>query len=178
VLNEHLNSLKLNIFMNTLKLYGVLILGLIGLLLTSCGKDPIKNGASVTLLNTLETQAVAGYDTETNFGDAATEEVSDDIEFPAFLGIYNIDVSDSQIEFSMSAEGIANEFISGLFRTLEADTYDRYYFTFDDEQRFESATSNNEFVNVSVTNGTMIKVEIGEGFEFGADTIFTVTLEK
>jgi len=164
--------------MNTLKLSSVLILGLIALLLTSCGKDPIKEGTSVTVQNTLESLVVPGYETETNFGDPTTKEVGSDIEFPAFVGIYDIDLSDSQIEFSMSNTAVNDAFVSGLFRTIEAGTYDRYYFTFDDEQKFKSATSSSEFVNVSVTNGTEVKVEVGPGFVFGADSAFTLTLEK
>ncbi len=162
--------------MNFLRLS--LVLGLIGLLLTSCSKDPIKDGTSVTLQNTIEAAVIPGFETETNFGDAATADVGDDVEFPAFVGIYDIDIDDSQINFSMSTAGVDNPDIAGLFRTIEAGTFDRYYFTFADEQKFESATSSSEFVNVSVTDGTEVKVEVGEGFVFGADSAFTITLEK
>lgn len=146
--------------------------------MTSCGKDPIKDGASVTVQNTLESLIVPSFETETNFGAPATADVGDDVEFAAFVGIYDIDVSDSQIEFSMSDAAVADSTISGLFRTIEDGTFDRYYFTFDEEQKFESATSSSEFVDVSVTGDTEVKVEVGSGFVFGENAAFTLTLDK
>jgi len=110
--------------------------------------------------------------------DAATKTVSDEIEFAAFVGIYDIDVDDSSITFSMSDTAKENADIAALFRTIEEGTFDRYYFTFDEAQNFESVETDNENVSASVVSDKEIKVEVGPGFVFGTDSRFVVTLKK
>ncbi len=85
--------------MNLIKFSNILTVGLIALLFSSCGDDTINNplvdDISVTLQNTLESKVVSGFETETNFKDPATNLVSEEVEFPAFVDIYDIDVDDS-----------------------------------------------------------------------------------
>lgn len=164
--------------MNLFKFSNILSVALIALLFTSCGKDPITKDASVTLQNTLEKPDFPGFETEANFGDPATKTVSDDVEFAAFVGIYDIDIDDSSITFSMSDAAKENADISALFRTIEEGTFDRYYFTFDEAQNFESVETDDTNVTASVVSDKEIKVEVGPGFVFGTDSQFTVSLKK
>jgi len=163
---------------NLFKFSNILTVALIALLFTSCSKDPITKDVSVTLKNTLEKPDFPGFETEADFGEAATKMVSDEVEFAAFVGIYDIDVDESSITFSMSDAAKANEMISGLFRTIEEGTFDRYYFTFDEAQKFETVETDDANVTASVVSDKEIKVEVGAGFVFDADSRFVITLKK
>lgn len=169
---------KKNYLVNLFKFSNILTVGLIALLFTSCGKDPITKDASVTLQNTLEKPGLPGFETEANFGDPVTKTVSDEVEFATFVGIYDVDVDDSSITFSMSDAAKTNEEIVALFRTIEEGTFDRYYFTFDEAQNFESVETDNSNVTASVVSDKELKVEVGPGFVFGEDSRFIVTLKK
>lgn len=171
--------------------YTVLLLTCLALFATSCKKEPIKAGTDVTVTNTLQIAAdpsmggTGGVETpvETILGvpDGTfilTSEIGDGIEFDDYLsGLYDIDLSEEAITFTLVAD--ANDPIySGFFRTIEAGTFDRYYFKFAEDQKIASGSSNNSSVALNVISDDEVMVEISEGFSFNPGTTFTVSLEK
>ena len=181
--------------MKSLNLLIVLSIFLVGALFTSCNDDddettPITLGSSVTVTNTLQTAAApsdggtGGVETpiETIFGQsanalAATETISTAKEFPAYLnGLYDIDLDEDEITFTLVAT--ANDpTYSMFFRTLEAGTFDRYYFKFDEDQNINSGSSSSSSVRLNVVSNNEVYVEIGEGFNFNPNETFTITLD-
>lgn len=179
--------------MKSLNLLIALGIFLIGALFTSCSDDdetPITLGTNVTVTNTLETAAdpsvggTGGVETpiETIFGLeanalAATATLSTAKEFPAYLaGLYDIDLDEDEITFTLVAAADDPTY-SSFFRTLEAGTYDRYYFKFDEDQNISSGSSNSNFVSLNVVSDNEVYVEIGEGFNFQPNETFTITLD-
>ena len=171
--------------------YSILLLSAIALFLTSCSKDLIEPGVEVTVTNTLQIAAdpssggtggvetpvetILGVPTGT-FVQSAT--VGDGIEFDDYLsGLYDIDLSSETITFTLVAA--ANDPIySGFFRTIEAGTFDRYYFKFAEDHRIASASSNNPSTSLEVLSDNEVVVVITEGFDFNPGSNFTLTLEK
>ncbi len=184
--------------MKTLNLKTLLLAFAFGtFVLSSCSDDdevkinPITLGTEVTVTNTLQTAAdpslggTGGTELpiETIFGLAenalaGTATVSDSIEFSAFLmGLYDINISENSIQYTLVAAA-DDPIYSGFFRTLEAGTYDRYYFNFDAAQNITGFTSSNSSVTLNVISATKIAVEIGEGFDFNPGATFTITLKN
>ena len=178
--------------MKLLKLNTLLITLLLSTLaLTSCSDDddnnptqPIKLGSKVTVTNTFQSSAFTS-DTELAIESlfmmdagtlAATSTIEDAVEFPAYLlNLYDIDIDENIISFNVVAE--ANDPTYGdLFRVLEANTYDRYYFTFEDAQNVKSFTSSNASVNLRIDSPNVLVVEIGEGYDLNPNQSFTITL--
>ena len=161
------------------------------LLLSSCNKDSIIPGSSVTVTNTLELAAepanggTGGVETpvETILGVPAgtfvlTAEVGDGIEFDDYLsGLYDIDLSENAVTFTLVAQA-DDPIYSGFFRTIEAGTFDRYYFRFDQDQKIKSFSSNNSSVTLNTIADNEFMVQISEGFSFNPGTTFTITLQK
>ena len=152
---------------------------------TACSDDAaISSGAEVTVTNTFQATAQTS-DVETTIEDvfqmpagslAATAIVADAVEFPAYLlGLYDIDIDENSISFEVVAQA-GDPTYGDLFRTLEADTKDRYYLTFDEPQNVRSFSSNNASVNLRIDSDSIIVIEIGEGFDFNPGTTFTITL--
>ena len=160
--------------------------------LTSCSDDddnnsvtsPIALGSTVTVTNTFQSTAFTN-DVELAIEDlfmmdagalASTATVTDDVEFSAYLlGLYDINISGNSITFEVVAE--ANDPTYGdLFRVLEADTFDRYYFTFNEAQNVNGFTSSNANVNLRIDSANVLVIEIGEGYDFNPDQSFTITL--
>ncbi|GAA0724796.1 hypothetical protein GCM10009430_29590 [Aquimarina litoralis] len=156
----------------------------------SCDSDddnnapPINTGVSVTVANTFQSATITSG-VETAIEDLfmqpagsleATANISDATEFPAYLlGLYDIDIDQNSISFELVAE--ANDPNYGpLFRTLEPDTFDRYYLTFDEAQNVKGFSSSNSSVNLRIDANNILVVEIGEGFEFQPGASFTITL--
>lgn len=162
---------------------------LLSITVYSCSDDdsssePIVRGSSVTATNTFQSTAFT-QDAELAIEDlfqapagslAATAIVSKDIEFPAYLlNLYDIDIDNNTINFTVVAE--ANDPNYGpLFRVLEADTFDRYYLTFDKAQDVTGFTSSNSSVNLRIDSDKVLVVEIGEGYDFKPGQNFTITL--
>ncbi len=159
--------------------------------LTSCDNDddgdatPIISGSGVTVTNTF--QSIAFTDgAELAIEDlfqmpagslAASADVSEGIEFPAYLlGLYDIDIDENNISFEVVAQE-GDETYGDLFRTLEAGTVDRYYLTFNSDQNVSSATTNNSSVNLRIDSDRVLVVEIGEGFNFNPGTTFEISLD-
>ena len=174
-------------------IYFVLGLMTMSALFLSCVREtvvpPIQLDAQVTVNNTLQTAAdpsmggTGGVETpiETIFGlPAGTFELSttvkNGVEFAGYLdGLYDIDLSENQIVYTLVAPPTHPTY-SNFYRTIEASTFDRYYFVFAEPHNIESATSNNSSVNLNIRSATEIVVEIGEGFDFNPGTTFTIDL--
>jgi len=150
--------------------------------MSSCSKDeetvnPIEYGAEVTIRNTFQSAFL--NIPEIPYGDTLTSIVKSEVEFPAYLGFYKIDLGNSTIKFELLAEAANNPNIAALFRVIEAGTYDRYYITFDKAQNFKTISTNNASVKASIISNKEIKIEIGEGYNFTpGNALFTVTLTK
>ncbi len=153
--------------------------------LTSCNKDDIKPGSSVTVTNTFQSTAFTN-DAELAIEDlfsvpagslAATATVSDAVEFPAYLlNLYDIDIAENSISFKVVAQE-GDETYGDLFRELEAGTTDRYYLTFDEKQKIDGFTSSNPAVKLRIDSDRVVVVEIGEGYDFKPNQSFTITLD-
>lgn len=162
------------------------------LFVTSCDKDdvaPSLLNAEVTVRNTLQTAAdpsvggTRGVETpiETVFGLPQgalilTTSVSNGKEFHGYLdGLYDIDLSDEEITYNLVAPAI-HPVYSNFFRTIEANTFDRYYFSFDRNHNISSGASSNSSVLLNIISDTEIMVQIGEGFDFNPGSSFAITL--
>lgn len=163
---------------------------LVTLLFFSCKKDD-KNAfelnAEVTVNNTLQTAAdpsmggTGGVETsiETIFGLPTgtfelTTNIDEGIEFADYLdGLYDINISETQITYNLVAPA-DHQVYSNFYRTIEANTFDRYYFEFTEAHNIDSFISNNSSVNLRIDSDKIIVVEIGEGFNFNPGTSFTI----
>jgi len=179
--------------MKNLYLLIALTMFLTGAFFTSCSDDdedtPITLGTNVTVTNTLQTAAdpseggTGGTETpiETIFGMsanalAATATLSDSKEFSAYLlGLYDIDLDENEIIFTLVATADDPTYGS-FFRTLEAGTYDRYYFKFDEDQNINGGSSSSSAVSLNIVSANEVYVEIGEGFNFNPNETFTISL--
>ena len=178
----------------TFSKFNFLFLGLLLSLATfsSCGKDddmaedssPIILGSSVTVTNTFQSTAFT-MGAELAIEDlfqapagsfAATANVGAAVEFPAYLlNLYDIDIDENSIYFEVVAQSDDPNY-GDLFRILEADTYDRYYLTFNTAQEFNGFTSSNSAVNLRIDSDKVLVVEIGEDYDFKTGQNFTITL--
>ncbi|MFK8005807.1 MAG: hypothetical protein AB8H03_05530 [Saprospiraceae bacterium] len=157
---------------------------------TSCGDDdddvttPITLGSSVTVTNTFQSTAFT-MGAEQAIEDlfqvpagslASTANTGAAVEFPAYLlNLYDIDIDENSISFEVVAQSDDPTY-GDLFRILEADTYDRYYLTFDTAQDVSGFTSSNSFVNLRIDSDKVLVVEIGEGYDFKSGQSFSITL--
>lgn len=159
------------------------------LVLGSCSK--IKKDTAITVRNTIQIAAdpasggTGGAETaiEGLFGQPAnsleaTATLSKDgIEFSDYLlGLYDIDFGKKTIDFRLAAEA-GDATYGGFFRTIEAGTFDRYYFTFDKDHKIKSGESSDASVAFRVISDTEVVVEIGEGYNFNPGTQFTIDLK-
>ena len=166
--------------------------GLILLVATfvSCNNDddiiaPITLGSSVTVTNTFQSTAFTNdleLPVESLFQIpagilAATSNITEGVEFPEYLlNLYDINIDKNSITFEVVAE--SNDPTYGnLFRVLEPNTFDRYYFTFDKAQNVKGFSSSNSSVNLRIDAPNVLVVEIGEGYDFNPDQEFTITLK-
>ncbi|MFK8008356.1 MAG: hypothetical protein AB8H03_18505 [Saprospiraceae bacterium] len=162
------------------------------LLLSSCkddDNDPILLDSQVKISNTLQTAAdpsmggTGGIETpiEVILGvPAGTFEISTTvnsaIEFNDYLdGLYDIDLSENQISYNLVAPA-DHPIYANFFRTIEANTFDRYYFKFTENHNIESSTSNNSSVSLTIISSDEVLVEIGEGFNFNPGSSFIIDL--
>ncbi|MEO0900335.1 MAG: hypothetical protein AAFY71_28255 [Bacteroidota bacterium] len=157
-------------------------------LLSSC-ETPISPDAQITVRNTLQTAADPSQggtggvelDIETIFSAPAgtynqTATVGEGIEFDDYLeGLYDINFSEDAISYELVAPQ-DHPIYAAFFRTLEAGTFDRYYFTFTEPHNIESGSSNHAAVSLSVISDTEIVVEISEGFSFNPGSSFEIAL--
>ncbi|MFT5823058.1 MAG: hypothetical protein ACI8ZM_004317 [Crocinitomix sp.] len=149
---------------------------------TSCNK--IKSDTKITVTNTLQTEAGTGgveLPIETIFvapegSLAADAALSDAIEFKTFLGLYDIDLSKNTIIFNLVATADDPTY-SPFYRTLEAGTFDRYYFKFDQDHKIKSGESTDASTSLKVISDSEILVQIGEGYSYNPETTFTITLK-
>ena len=168
-----------------MKNLSLLVLGLLfsTVMFTSCSK--IKYDSSVTVTNTFQSTAFTAGDEkpieelfQVPAGSlAATATVSDGVEFKAYLlGLYDIDIDKKEISFTVVAQE-GDDTYGDLYRVLEAETFDRYYLTFDEDQKVDGFTSDNAAVKLRVDSDKVLVVEIGEGFDFKPGASFTITLD-
>ena len=158
----------------------------------SCNNDDdnrraaIQLGSNVTVTNTFQSTAFtegAELAIEDLFQQpagalAATADVSAAVEFPAYLlNLYDIDIDENSISFEVVAQA-DDENYGTLFRVLEADTFDRYYFTFESEQDVSSFTSSNASVNLRIDSDKILVVEIGDGYDFKPGQNFEISLKS
>ncbi len=172
--------------------YLLILLLLTSIGFTSCNRDDDNNrrekeitlGSSVTVRNTFQSVAFTNG-SEMPIEDlfmvpegslAATANVGAAIEFPSYLlSLYDIDIDENSISFNVVAEA-GDPTYGDLFRVLEPDTFDRYYFTFDNTQNVNGFTSSNSSVNLRIDSDNILVVEIGEGYDFNPSQNFTITL--
>lgn len=170
-----------------------LVLGcllLVSLFLFSCNKDEENAtliNSEVTVRNTLQIAAdpsiggTGGIETpiETVFGlpDGAlveTTKVNAGIEYQGYLdGLYDIDLSDEGISYNLVAPA-DHPVYSNFFRIIEANTFDRYYFSFDVNHNISSGSSSDSSVSLSIISDNEIMVQVGEGFNFNPGSSFTI----
>ena len=154
---------------------------------SSCGDDDnssITLGSNVTVTNTFQSTAFT-MGAELAIEDlfqvpagslAASASVSTGVEFPAYLlNLYDIDIDENSISFEVVAQEDDPTYMD-LFRVLEADTYDRYYLTFDTAQEVNGFTSSNSAVNLRIDSDKVLVVEIGEDYDFKPGQSFSITL--
>lgn len=153
---------------------------------TACSDDdPITSGSSVTVTNTFQSTAFT-MDAELAIEDlfmapagslAATATVGDGLEFDNYLlNLYDINIDESSITFTcVAAEDDPN--YGTLFRILEPATFDRYYFTFAEDQNVSSGTVSNSSVDLRIDSDKVLVVEIGAGYDFKPGQSFTVSLK-
>ncbi len=157
----------------------------------SCSDDddntttPITSNSVVTVTNTFQSTAFtqgAELAIEDLFQQpegalAATSNVSTAVEFPAYLlNLYDIDINENSISFEVVAQADDPTY-GDLFRILEAETFDRYYFTFENAQDVSGFTSSNSSVNLRIDSDKVVVVEIGEGYDFKPGQNFKITLK-
>lgn len=170
----------------------LLFLGLLCtlLLFSSCSDDdadittPITLGSNVTVTNTFQSTAFT-MDAELAVEDlfmqpagslAASATVGEGVEFSAYLlSLYDINISENSIRFEVVAQE-GDPTYGDLFRVLEPNTFDRYYFTFDSAQDVNGFTSSNASVGLRIDSDNVIVVEIGSGYDFKPGQNFTITL--
>lgn len=168
-------------------IYSIFILFSFIILFSSCSDDdPIEAGVSVKVNNTFQSDAFTGgielsieevFQTEFD-ALSATAVVSDDVEFPAYLlGLYDIDISENTISFDCVA-GTNDPTYGDLFRILEPNTFDRYYFKFATPHNITGFESNNGAVTLSIVSDTEIAVVIGAGYDFNPDIAFSIELSN
>jgi len=173
-----MNFSKINIFI------GVILFSLITLNSCSDDDEPITSGSSVTVTNTFQATAFT-MDAELAIEDvfmapagslAATATVGDGLEFDNYLlNLYDIDIDENSISFTCVAE-LDDPNYGSLFRVLEPNTFDRYYFTFTEDQNVSGFTSSNSSVDLRIDSEKVLVVEIGEGYDFKPGQNFTITL--
>lgn len=169
--------------MNFSKLF--ILLGLtVTVLFSSCDKPLVKD-STVVVTNTFQGDAfTAGAELaiedlfQAPAGSlAATSTVTEDVEFPGYLlGLYDIDLDKKKIKFEVVAQE-GDETYGDLFRVLEPNTVDRYYFTFDEAQNVEDFESDNASVSLRIDSDRVLVVEIGAGYDFKPGQNFTITLK-
>jgi hypothetical protein len=138
--------------------------------------NPTEYESEVTIRDTFQSAFLSIP--EMPYGDTLTSLVKSEVEFPAYLGMYKIDINNSTINFELIPEAANNPSIAALFRVIEAGTYDRYYITFNKPQNLKNVSTNNTSVKASIISNTEIKIEIGEGYNFTpGNAVFSVKID-
>ncbi|NEQ72237.1 MAG: calcium-binding protein [Okeania sp. SIO2C9] len=105
-------------------------------------------GDSATVLNTLQDTVITGG-VEATFGEIGGPEIiTNDVEFPNFIGFYDIDISDTSLTMTLVDNSQADSLL------FPADRFDRYYFEFDTSTiasaSLDGLSELNEFATVQV----------------------------
>lgn len=104
-------------------------------------------GDSATVVNTFEDAVITGG-FQTLFGIAGPETITEDVEFPDFIGFYDTDISDTSLTLTLVDNSGATDLI------LPENRYDRYYFEFDASTitsvSLDGSDELNAFANVEV----------------------------
>lgn len=98
-----------------------------------------------------------------------------EVEFPGFVGLWDIDVDVNTITF-VNITDPGNPPFDGFFRVLEPGTFDRYYFMLGDPLGTESVSSNHPAVTATALSTTEVLVTVGEGYDT-AGSGFTVLFD-
>ncbi len=158
------------------------------------GQDtpPLAEGVDITLRNTLQNPGEPEVTYPSLFGlaDDAFDEFATlsntDIEFATALaqpgtpfgdisGLYNIDFTETSIEFTLLPDE-TDPFWIQQFEVFPDGKFDRYYFTFSEPHNITSGASNDTSVNLIVASETVIVVEISAGYNFNPGTSFFISL--
>ncbi|MFK7937573.1 MAG: hypothetical protein AB8G22_28915 [Saprospiraceae bacterium] len=159
----------------------------------ACDKDednPILLGTNVTVRNTLQVAAdpsVGGtggaeVPIEAILGIAEgaleiTTTVGSGVEYQDYLdGLYDINVSETSVTFTLVAPA-NHPFYGAFFRTIEPNTFDRYYFSLADNHNINSSSSSDASAALTVLSDNEFVVTIGEGFSFNPGSTFTISLD-
>ena len=125
-------------------------------------------GDSATVVNTFQDPVFTGG-VQTTFGKIGGPEIiTDDVEFPNFIGFYDIDISDTSLTMTLVDNSQAADLI------LPDDRFDRYYIEFD-TSTIASASLNglselNEFATVEVLEPGFVLDTPVDIFETGIST--------
>ncbi|MGD1807850.1 calcium-binding protein [Dapis sp. BLCC M126] len=125
-------------------------------------------GDSATVVNTFQDPVFTGG-VQTTFGEIGGPEIiTNDVEFPNFIGFYDIDISDTSLTMTLVDNSDAADLI------LPDDRFDRYYIEFD-TSTIASASLNglselNEFATVEVLEPGFVLDPPADLFETGIST--------
>ncbi len=104
-------------------------------------------GNSATAVNTFQDSVITGG-IETVFDFSGPELVDDDLEFPAFASLYDIDISDDSLTMTLVDNSVVASLVS------PAGRFDRYYIGFDTSTvtsaSLDGSDELNAFANVEV----------------------------
>ncbi|MEM9807469.1 MAG: hypothetical protein AAF959_19570 [Cyanobacteria bacterium P01_D01_bin.56] len=120
-------------------------------------------GDSATAVNTFQDSVITGG-VETIFDFSGPELVADDLEFPAFASLYDIDISDNSLTMTLVDNSVVASLVSPEGR------FDRYYIGFDTSivtsARLNGSDELNEFANVEVLEPGF-SLDIADLFDIG-----------
>lgn len=104
-------------------------------------------GDSATVVNTFEDATITGG-LQTLFGIAGPETITNDVEFPDFIGFYDTDISDTSLSLTLVDNSGAADLV------LTENRFDRYYFGLDTSiitsASLDGTDELNAFANVEV----------------------------
>lgn len=114
----------------------------------------------VTVINTFEDTRITGG-VQTFYGMGGPEPITDNIEFPNFIGFYDTDVSDTSLSITLVDNSGATDPI------IPANRFDRHYIKFDNSIITSASLDGSEGLNA------FARVEMLEpGFSLDATDVF------
>ncbi len=177
------------------KIFYILCFGLLSIV--SCTEEedttPLSEGVNITLRNTLQDpnepevtypslfgQADDAYDEFATLSNSSAEFptalAQDGTPFGNLNGLYNIDLTEQSINFSVLPTE-ADPFWSNVFGLFPSGKTDRYYFTFSEAHNITGFTSNNDALNVRIDGEKVIVVELSEGYDLQPGVSFFIDLK-
>lgn len=184
--------------MNTIKLLFLTVICLSSF--SSCGDDDddkasaLVVGTEITLRNTLQDPgeeegtypglfglADDAFDEFATLSNTASEFTGalgqTGTPFGDINGLYNIDFTDSSIEFTLLPDS-TDPFWPMQFGVFPDGKFDRYYFTLSQNHNITSATSNDSTVRLRIDSDNVIVVELSSGYDFNPGKSFSINLNN